>query len=193
MTAESRDDATVVAPAASQVALAFLRPLTVEARQAVGCDLLGISGFPFRVGRETRQRTMAHPAEGERRTGLGRPSNDLYLADALSETVSREHLEIDRDGTGFLVRDRDSLAGTVVEGTVVGGGRQGGTRMLRDGDVIVVGGARNGLVFKFLLSETARATRPPDDSIPVLLVLLSELRELREELGTLARKLADRP
>lgn len=85
-----------------------------------------------------------------RKPGASPPNNDLYLPDREEPlNVSREHFHIEPDGSGFVLVDRQSTCGTLVEGTRVGGQNNGGTVPLRDGDVIIVGTARSPYVFKF--------------------------------------------
>jgi len=130
---------------------AWLVALTPESRIALHAPEREITWFPYRVGRESRgmQRTP-HGVIRERRRPGSRPSNDLYLAeDAEPLNVSRAHFEIDRDDAGYVLVDRASTCGTIVEGQAVGGDTQGGTRSLHDGDVIIVGTSRSPYAFKF--------------------------------------------
>jgi pSer/pThr/pTyr-binding forkhead associated (FHA) protein len=109
--------------------------------------------FPYRVGRESRgtERTP-HGVVSERRNPGSRPSNDLYLVEPDEPlNVSREHFEIDRDDAGYVLVDRASTCGTIVEGQGVGGDTRGGTLPLHDGDVIIVGTSRSPYAFKFRL------------------------------------------
>ena len=130
---------------------ALLVALTPESRIALGAPEREITRFPYRVGRESRgvQRTP-HGVIRERRNPGAQPSNDLYLADnAEPLNVSREHFEIDRDDAGYILVDRASTCGTIVEGQAVGGETRGGTLSLHDGDVIIVGTSRSPYAFKF--------------------------------------------
>jgi FHA domain-containing protein len=130
---------------------ALLVALTPESRIALGAPEREITSFPYRVGRESRgmERT-AYGIISERRDPGSRPSNDLYLVEPDEPlNVSREHFEIDRDGAGYSLVDRASTCGTIVEGQMVGGDTRGGTRSLRDGDVIIVGTSRSPYAFKF--------------------------------------------
>jgi pSer/pThr/pTyr-binding forkhead associated (FHA) protein len=125
--------------------------LTPESRAALGAAEAQIERFPYRVGRESRgtQRT----ADGfvrERRSPGSRPTNDLYLVEHDEPmNVSRAHFLIDRDGASYVVVDRESTCGTIVEGEIVGGGTRGGTIALHDGDVIIVGTSNSPYAFKF--------------------------------------------
>ena len=134
--------------------VAYLKALTPEARLALKGQLFKLSRFPFRVGRESRLHETADFPDSRRRPN-SIPNNDLYLvelADLLN--VSREHFLIaEQDGMFFLV-DRGSTCGTLVEGEVVGGDRQGGRRRLADQDVIIVGTSKSQFVFKFVLEES---------------------------------------
>jgi pSer/pThr/pTyr-binding forkhead associated (FHA) protein len=136
---------------ASQDPRATLVALTPEAKVALGGAQVSISVFPFRVGRDSRSFRRAAPRTlVDRRKPAGRPTNDLYLAETAEPfQVSREHFQIQHNGTRFVLIDRQSNCGTIVEGTVVGGERRGGAVQLNDGDVVIVGGSRSPYVLKF--------------------------------------------
>ena len=130
---------------------ALLVALTPEAREALGAPEREMTNFPYRVGRESRgtQRT-SQGAVSERRNPGSRPSNDLYLLEHDEPlNVSRAHFEIDRSDTGYVLVDRASTCGTIVEGQTVGGSTRGGTLPLHDGNVIIVGTSRSPYAFKF--------------------------------------------
>jgi pSer/pThr/pTyr-binding forkhead associated (FHA) protein len=130
---------------------ALLVALTPESRIALGAPEREMTKFPYRVGRESRgtQRTP-QGVVSERRNPGSRPSNDLYLVEPDDPlNVSREHFEIDRDDAGYILVDRASTCGTIVEGQGVGGDTRGGTLPLHDGDVIIVGTSRSPYAFKF--------------------------------------------
>ena len=65
--------------------------------------------------------------------------------------MSREHLQIQHNGTHYVLVDSQSTCGTIVEGMVVGGRGAGGAAPLNDGDVIIVGTSSSPYVFKFRL------------------------------------------
>jgi predicted component of type VI protein secretion system len=130
---------------------AMLVALTPEAYAALGAREREITRFPYRVGRESRetQRT-AQGVVTERRHPGSRPTNDLYLPDREEPlNVSREHFAIDRGDTGYILVDQASTCGTLVEGESVGGDTRGGSMLLHDGDVIIVGTSLSPYVFKF--------------------------------------------
>lgn len=130
---------------------AMLAALTPESHAALGAREREITRFPYRVGRESReaQRTP-HGFVTERRDPGSRPTNDLFLRDREEPlNVSREHFAIERRDAGYVLVDRESTCGTIVEGETVGGEHKGGTVTLRDADVIIVGTSLSPFVFKF--------------------------------------------
>lgn len=133
---------------------AFLKPLTPEAEKSLGTRLYQLSKFPFRVGRESRRKRSANYPNSRRRSGSS-TSNDLYLIETNPPlNVSREHFQIElHDGKYFIV-DRGSTCGTLVEGNVLGGGRNGGRHPLNHGDVIIVGTSESRHIFKFLTAQS---------------------------------------
>ena len=167
--------------------VAHLKALTVEACHALGGDSVPIRSDPFRIGRETRQKSVITMtmSDAERRTGTVPANNDVYLHEA-GGTISREHFDIHRGPEGFYLTDRRSSAGTYVEGTLIGGNHEGGTAPLADGDVIVVGPGTSGLVYKFVLPRTPGLDTPSSDALSTL---VTEIRALREEIAALSRRL----
>jgi pSer/pThr/pTyr-binding forkhead associated (FHA) protein len=134
--------------------LVFLEGLTPEAKSALGGDMVEIKRFPFRVGRESRMFAPPAPVSDSRRRPDSVPNNDLYLIELGSLlNVSRVHFLIDREHSGYLLVDRGSACGTLVEGELVGGRKRGGSRPLRHNDVIIVGTSESRYVFKFLIRE----------------------------------------
>jgi len=107
--------------------------------------------MPYRVGRESRgPRRAVTRVVMERRQSTGRPNNDPYLLEPDERlNVSREHFQIEHNGTCRVLVDRQSTCGTIVEGQLIGGNHAGGTTPLRDGDVIIVGTSSSRFVFKF--------------------------------------------
>ena len=132
-------------------ARAALAALTPEAKTALGGPELVIRAFPFRVGRDSRgaRRAVARVLM-DRRRGASRPNNELYLSECEPVAdVSREHFQIEHNGTDYVLIDRQSSSGTLVEGQQIGGKHAGGAVVLRDGDVIIVGTSASRYAFKF--------------------------------------------
>ena len=156
MSAESggrrpRQRTAPITPAQASIDRAGLSALTPEAKDALGGAELPVTQFPFRVGLESRgaARAVARIVMDRRRPG-SRPNNDLYLSEPEPATnVSREHFQIEHNGAQYVLVDRQSTFGTLVEGRVVGGKRAGGAVPLRNGDVIIVGTSASRFVFKF--------------------------------------------
>ena len=137
----------------SRGARATLVALTPEGKAALGGVEVGISTFPFRIGRDSRGRPRPAPRTvRDRRKPASQRSNELYLEETTEPfQVSRQHLQIQHNGTRYVLVDRESTCGTIVEGTVIGGQHRGGAVDLSDGDVIIVGTAKSPYVFKFRL------------------------------------------
>ncbi len=110
---------------------ATLYPLTREAAESIPAEGLRLTRFPFRIGR-------ASDAGEEEALDL----NDLWILDHRPFQVSRNHLSIDVfDGHQFIVRDRGSHLGTVVNEQHIGGKSRSTVATLAVGDnTIVVGG-----------------------------------------------------
>lgn len=137
-------------PTQASTGQAGLSALTPEAKDALGGAELPVTQFPFRVGLESRARRAVARIVMDRRRPGSRPSNELYLAEPEPATnVSREHFQIEHNGAQYVLVDRQSACGTLVEGRVVGGKQAGGAVPLRDGDVIIVGTSASRFVFKF--------------------------------------------
>lgn len=141
---------------------ALLKCMTTKAKKAVPenrrhNDLVLIHHFPFKIGRESRD----EDTEGEfemlerRKSSHTHSSNDLYLHDN-SEllNISRQHLSIEESGTEFIVVDRGSACGTIVEGKSIGGKDKGGSCQLNDGDLIVIGIKGSPFKYQFIVLDT---------------------------------------
>lgn len=137
---------------------AMLQALNQETKNAVPQallrgDLVAISRFPYRIGRESRVVRIDGRLERADRPKKNDspPNNDLYLIDREQRLhVSREHFQIDKNDDGYLLVDRGSACGTGVEGRQVGGDDSGGAITLHDGDVIAVGAMGTPYLFRFI-------------------------------------------
>ncbi|MCX7591058.1 MAG: FHA domain-containing protein [Kiritimatiellae bacterium] len=142
----------------SEDIVAVLRPLTLEAREAINRDEVRIRTFPFRVGRESRMGLVHGVFQSlERRKLTTPPNNDLYVMDRGKRLqISREHFQIERNTDGsFVLVDRGSACGTIVDDQVVGGDDKGGRCPIRNGSVIVVGTSASPYRFQFLVLESS--------------------------------------
>jgi hypothetical protein len=132
--------------------VAFLKALTHESKASLGGSLYRIPHFPFKVGRECRVAVRPLPFPDSRRRPDSIPNNDLYLLELGNVlNVSREHFLIDRQGDTFIIVDRGSICGTLLEGELVSEKRKGGWKPLHNNDVIIVGGSESRFIFKFVL------------------------------------------
>jgi hypothetical protein len=133
----------------------LLKALTPEAKAALGGNYCRITQFPFKVGRESRAAdNKGFPAS--RRQADSEPNNDLYLIETgVVRSVSREHFLIDVQGDNYVLVDRGSACGTLVEGELVGEKRKGGSRQLNHNDVVIVGTSDSRYIFKFLVVENS--------------------------------------
>jgi hypothetical protein len=141
---------------------AVLKALTPEARDSIPHNLLEqdmvrISQFPFKVGRESRIKEIDGKlvrVERPKRDD-SEPNNDLYLIDAGQPLhISREHFQIEKNSTGYILIDRGSACGVTVGTSKIGGRDSGGEARLNDGDIIAVGATDTPYLFKFITLES---------------------------------------
>ena len=92
-----------------------------------------IDKFPFRIGR-------ADPRGGTSPFG----ANDLMIGDGVPYQISRNHCVIERHGNRFVMRDRGSTVGTIVNGQHIGVNHHEIAATLEPGDNTVVFGAEEG-------------------------------------------------
>ncbi|MCP3888224.1 MAG: FHA domain-containing protein [Desulfobulbaceae bacterium] len=137
---------------------AVLKALTTEALEAVPIgqridEFIVIRKYPFRIGRESRVRTINGKIERLERPLINNqePNNNLYLIDqGPLLNISREHLSIEKDGSNYVLVDRGSNCGTRVGGNSVGGEDNGGSSVLNDGDVIAIGTLKTPFLYRFI-------------------------------------------
>jgi pSer/pThr/pTyr-binding forkhead associated (FHA) protein len=139
----------------SESARAFVVAVTRVTEALVPTRGVGLQAAPWRVGRDRRDhgRRSFRWLRERRRASLGGP-NDLYLPEPISpHRLSRRHFLIafDPEAGRFFLEDLQSACGTCVNGTLVGGGRRGGRRFLRSGDLIEPGGTGSAYAFRFVL------------------------------------------
>jgi pSer/pThr/pTyr-binding forkhead associated (FHA) protein len=111
----------------------MLYPASERAAGAVPAEGLAIASLPFRVGR-------ASEANEPESWDL----NDLWLLDEPPFNVSRNHLAIERtEEAGYLVRDRGSKLGTIVNDRPIGGNALVWMVELMEGDNRLIVGSRH--------------------------------------------------
>lgn len=89
-----------------------------------------ISTFPFRIGRRSPSAMASVFA-----------ANDLHLDDEPPYQVSRNHCAIERTAKGFVVEDRGSKLGTIVNGIAIGEASPRMKAPLRRGENWIILGA----------------------------------------------------
>ena len=136
-----------------------LIPLTDKAKTAIHHDVILISAFPFRLGRESRSSHGDTRKLFERRIGKIPPNNDYYLFDTSERLhISREHCRIEENNRGvYTLFDRGSTCGT----TIIHDHRKHHFRFsrhpLEQGDTIILGSPRSPYCFLFQLPEFSRS------------------------------------
>ena len=138
--------------------VAILKAITPEARHTItknclGDEIIGIWSFPFRIGRESRiEKVDGKLVLTERqKISNGKPNNDIYLVDnGHFLQISRQHLQIEKTKTGYLVSDRGSACGTSINTQKIGSEDKGGTWELKDGDIIKIGAEDSPYLFQFI-------------------------------------------
>ena len=138
--------------------LAILKPITPEARDTItknclGDEIIGIWKFPFRIGRESRvEKVDGTTVLSERqKISNGKPNNDIYLVDnGHFLQISRQHLQIEKTEIGYVVTDRGSACGTIINTKKIGSEDKGGSTMLKDGDIIKIGAEDSHYLFQFI-------------------------------------------
>jgi hypothetical protein len=83
----------------------ILSGLNESSSEALGGGKMNISKFPFKVGRKHELEEVDVLSD-----------NDLYLQDFPPFNVSRNHFQIDKVGSRYVVIDRGSRLGTIVNG-----------------------------------------------------------------------------
>jgi len=147
---------------ASLTPKAILMPMTKEAAESMvktSCqkEVLPITSFPFKVGRESRV--------GENDKGLflkfrlkksdSKPNNDIYLIDSSRQLqISKEHFQIEKTNNFYLLKDRGSTMGTTINGITYGGDKEEFEQVLNDGDIIRIGSKNSEYKFQFLTLDT---------------------------------------
>ena len=132
----------------------YMVGMTLVARKALRGRKLPLAAMPFRVGRETR--VLQEPAwtrkKGkDRRKGKSNPNNNLYIQESeQTDFLSREHFLIDDlEENQFVLVDRGSQRGTLVNGILIGGNGKKQTIQISDRAILIPGGKKSGFKFRF--------------------------------------------
>jgi len=118
-------------------------PLTKESSNSVPSGGIPIYKFPFRVGRIS-MRDEPNPLD----------LNDLYLTDSIPFNVSRNHFSIEHINNNFVIRERGSYHGTVVNGDQIGGSIVMNDAQLKHGEnEIIVGSINSPFRFRIVVQS----------------------------------------
>lgn len=138
---------------------ARLEVMTPDAQRLLGSSVISLDSLPLKVGRgEVRKAALM--------SGLKKKMEAVFRAADFDEDVaptptlelpekeghrfvSKDHFEIVKSKGGWELVDLGSSLGTIVDGELVGGKKQGGRAKLHDHSVVIVGSHHSGFVFKF--------------------------------------------
>jgi len=145
----------------SMLPKAVLKALTPEAKHSIikrtfHQDIIPIYNYPFRIGREARVKYIDGEVILQERHKLSgqEPNNDVYLLDNGEYLqISREHCSIVKTEDGFILQDRGSACGSIVNDSTIGGDDHDGTTPLQDGDIITLGSKESPYKYKFIVLE----------------------------------------
>ena len=127
-------------PALEPAPEAPMRPVmlvacTPESRAALGAERVEVTHYPFKIGRRSSNPFGA---------------NDLLLDDRQPYQISRNHVSLSEVDGKFMVRDRGSFLGAIVNGAPIGGKQHKKAAELTTGDNALVLGA-TGSPFEFVV------------------------------------------
>jgi hypothetical protein len=138
---------------------ARLEVLTPDAQRLLGSAVISVNPVPLKVGRgEVRKAALMSGIKKKMEAVFraaefdeGQPTSPtLELPEKEGHRfISKDHFEIVKSRSGYELVDLGSSLGTIVDGELVGGKRQGGRAKLHDHSVIIVGSHHSGFVFKF--------------------------------------------
>lgn len=145
----------------SMVPKAVLKALTENSKHSIirrmhGKDIIPVYNYPFRMGREARVEYTDGEIVLQERHKLGghEPNNDIYLLDnGQFLQISREHCSIIKRGDKYILQDRGSACGSMVNQFSVGGDDHNGSCPLKDGDIITLGSPESEYKYKFIILD----------------------------------------
>jgi pSer/pThr/pTyr-binding forkhead associated (FHA) protein len=140
---------------------AILKAITPKSKHAIikriaQEDIIPIFSYPFRIGREARVQYIDGEVILQERHKLGgqEPNNDVYLLDnSQFLQISREHCTIIKNGDNYILQDRGSACGSMVNQFIVGGEDHNGSCKLKDGDIITLGSKESEYKFEFIVFD----------------------------------------
>lgn len=122
----------VKADAVPPVARIVITPLTSVLKQSMAPNGVSTTSLPFRIGGMPK---------GEEANSLD--WNNLFIANADSAMLSRNHFAIQRNEQGAFISDRGSKTGTIVNDVAIGAGSELSHAPLKYGDNTVIAGTQD--------------------------------------------------
>ena len=140
---------------------AALKAITDRAKHTIlkrvfDTDIIPIFNYPFRIGREARIGYVDGEVILQERHRLDgkEPSNDVYLLDnGKFLEISREHCSIAMQEGNYVLQDRGSACGSMVNDVKIGGNDNPDEYTLKDGDIITLGFEKSEYKFKFIVFD----------------------------------------
>jgi pSer/pThr/pTyr-binding forkhead associated (FHA) protein len=142
---------------------AALKALTETSKHSIkkrmeGEDVILIFKYPFKIGREARVKQVDGEIIIQERHKLGgvKPNNDTYLLDnGELLQISREHCSIEKENNKYILKDRNSACGCMVNETKIGINNENSniSCILKDGDIITLGSEKSQYKYKFILFD----------------------------------------
>ncbi|MFK5938714.1 MAG: FHA domain-containing protein [Sulfurimonas sp.] len=140
---------------------AALKAMTDRAKHTIlkrvfDADIIPIFTYPFRIGREARIGYIDGEIVLQERHKLDgkEPNNDVYLLDnGEFLAISREHCSIVMQEDKYILQDRGSACGCMVNSTRIGGDDHPDEYSLKDGDIITLGFEESEYKFKFIVFD----------------------------------------
>jgi len=136
---------------------AVLKALTPEAKKsivkhAITKEFIGIWELPINIGRESRRENHFRTNITEQENvSMTKPGSDIYLIDTGEYLqISRQHLQIKKTDSGYILFDTGSACGTFVNEAKIGGDSKNGSTKLSDGDIIKIGTEISSYLYQFI-------------------------------------------
>jgi pSer/pThr/pTyr-binding forkhead associated (FHA) protein len=136
---------------------AVLKALTPEAKKSIikhsiNKEIIGIWELPINIGRESRTENHFRTNISEQENlSITKPGSDIYLIDNGEYLqISRQHLQIKKTESGYILFDTGSACGTFINDVKIGGDSKGGSVKLSDGDIIKIGTEISHYLYKFI-------------------------------------------
>lgn len=143
----------------SMIPKAVLKAITEESEHAIFTKVLGqniipIYSYPFKIGREARVKYIDGNVVFQDRHKLSseESNNDAYLFDTNDFLqISREHCSIIKHDDKYILQDRGSACGSMVNQIMLG--KDNNVHELKDGDIITIGSEKSQYKYKYIVLD----------------------------------------